>query len=677
MICRRYANVLVLFLMAVTTGCVANNAGASGSKAENNGIARAQYADANLDVKHINDCVYEIIVPKPPDQSITYEKPLPLDQLPFQVRNDKYWSIGTAFAYSATEFATAAHVMNIASRSRFKDVSIRDSKGNVFGIDKIMKYSSRRDFLVFTVKGRQNPEYLEANQATEIGGKVFAVGNALGQGVVIRDGLYTSNTPEEIDGKWNWIRFSAAASPGNSGGPLLDSNGKVIGIVLLKSPNENLNYALPIAEVNRDYGNNAEIFFKVMYGLEIFDFVKKAQLDTKVGLPLSYDDLKKACTTSLQDLNSKTTKELLAENKANTFPNGSGSDKVFTSSLDRNFPQLIMRGENGNWEPSQPREIKNVDLDNNGKIYYGITKLTLYAKLDKPDNIPLKSICNDSKLLMDLMLKAMPMHRQFGQEIIRITSFGKADNEYSHIDAYGRKWLVRTWPSYLDQEMIAFVLPLPDGCAVMLKAGQSGHVFGTCLEDMKILADFVSVPYYGTFKQWREYLEMKDIAPSAFNNIQINMDNGSLMYSSNYFQSKCDCNDMKLTDNSMLKLIFGYRKKGDSVAWDVKDIWIREGKFEKTDFGVHRHAKPGGNDEKSSNWWARIIEEKKPFDRQVVIKDDTTIIRAVCKKPQSTGANSDRSVLYSVKHTKNGTVSQEEMQSELDRFMKTVVVKEN
>ena len=35
-------------------------------------------------------------------------------------------------------------------------------------------------------------------------------------GVVIRDGLYTSDTPEQQDGRWDWMRFSAAASPGKA-----------------------------------------------------------------------------------------------------------------------------------------------------------------------------------------------------------------------------------------------------------------------------------------------------------------------------------------------------------------------------------------------------------------------------------------------------------------------------
>ena len=92
-------------------------------------------------------------------------------------------------------------------------------------------------------------EVLATNNTTQIDEPVFAVGNALGEGVVIRDGLLTSLTPEDQDGRWKWLRYSAATSPGNSGGPLLNAAGEVVGVVIGKSPGENLNYALPIEHV--------------------------------------------------------------------------------------------------------------------------------------------------------------------------------------------------------------------------------------------------------------------------------------------------------------------------------------------------------------------------------------------------------------------------------------------
>src|SRR5205823_2232592 len=100
-----------------------------------------------------------------------------------------------------------------------------------------------------TALSRSAPRGLETNRTPNIDDPVMAVGNALGEGIVIRDGLYTSQTPEVQDGRWQWLRFSAAASPGNSGGPLLDGVGRVIGLIEAKSPNENLNYALPIANI--------------------------------------------------------------------------------------------------------------------------------------------------------------------------------------------------------------------------------------------------------------------------------------------------------------------------------------------------------------------------------------------------------------------------------------------
>src|SRR5262249_9147885 len=155
----------------------------------------------------------------------TYEKPPPLELIPFQERNDKYWSVGTAFAIGANQFVTAAHVILAGVVTQFGVPSIRDAQGNVYPIERVLKYHEHEDFVVFTVSGNPPVVPLATNTQAAVDDAVLAVGNALGEGVVIRDGLLTSLTPEAKDGKWKWLRFSAAASPGNSGGPLLDDQG--------------------------------------------------------------------------------------------------------------------------------------------------------------------------------------------------------------------------------------------------------------------------------------------------------------------------------------------------------------------------------------------------------------------------------------------------------------------
>lgn len=153
------------------------------------------------------------------------------------VGHDKYRSVGTAFALGANRYATAGHVILLGMGSQFGPPGLRDGSGKVYAIDQVLRYFDRQDFAVFSLREQpQEVRYLKTGPKPALNAAVFAVGNALGQGVVIRDGLYTSDTPEEQDGEWSWLRFSAAASPGNSGGPLVDERGRVVGVVLRHSP---------------------------------------------------------------------------------------------------------------------------------------------------------------------------------------------------------------------------------------------------------------------------------------------------------------------------------------------------------------------------------------------------------------------------------------------------------
>ena len=168
--------------------------------------------------------VYEVIVNKAAEGNIEYEKELPFSKLPFAIRTDKYEPIGTAFLTEDGEFYSAAHVFNIYEASVYNDYYIRDRNGNIYEVDKITKFATNRDFISFTVKDFQPEDIsgLKISDSISLNTTVFSVGNALGDGIVIRNGLLTSQTFEEENGEWKWLRFSAAASPGNSGGPLVN-----------------------------------------------------------------------------------------------------------------------------------------------------------------------------------------------------------------------------------------------------------------------------------------------------------------------------------------------------------------------------------------------------------------------------------------------------------------------
>jgi hypothetical protein len=332
--------------------------------------------------------------------------------------------------------------MNLGSGSQFKEAFLRDRQGKVYPIEKVLKYSKDRDFIVFSLRDAKVKRFLSVNKEPRLNQKVYAVGNALGEGVVIRDGLYTSDTPEEEAGEWKWIRFSAAASPGNSGGPLLDRDGKVIGIVLRKSPGENLNYAFPIAEVLRARPNLAVLQMKVRYILDNMDMTQRETLKMEIPLPKTYEELNSEINAIMAEFSNKLLKSLLAEHRDNIFPRGPGSTRLLYKTYHAVFPHLIVKAKDGNWDAYHPKETREAVLGNNGRLVYGNLGSAVFMYLRKPDNIPLETFYGDSKLFMDLILKGGGRYREIGPESIKITSMGRAFEDYRFTDSYGRIWMV-------------------------------------------------------------------------------------------------------------------------------------------------------------------------------------------------------------------------------------------
>ncbi len=111
--------------------------------------------------------------------------------------------------------------------------------------------------LPFLELGNSDPEVLKAGQ------KVIAIGNALGQfqnsvtvGVVsgLGRGITAGNTgcanQQGRETLQNVIQTDAALNPGNSGGPLLDLSGRVIGVnFAISGSGENLGFVIPINRV--------------------------------------------------------------------------------------------------------------------------------------------------------------------------------------------------------------------------------------------------------------------------------------------------------------------------------------------------------------------------------------------------------------------------------------------
>jgi serine protease Do len=630
-------------------------------------------------LKLINQATFEVVVKKPTKDSLEYEKPLPFDLLPYAERNDKYIVIGTAFAIKPDLYVTAAHVMNLMYESQIDDYYLRDMEGNVHEVNMIKKYSQNKDFVIFTLKKPLAKAHYEINKQPAINNTVYAVGSALGEGIIIRDGLYTSNTPEEIAGEWKWIRFSAAASPGNSGGPLLDRNGKVIGIVLRKSANENLNFALPITVALNAKDNTATLEFRTRFGMDNMNFTTYGDIDDEVKLPMNYKKLNQALVKHYANYSRKLMTKFIKENEASIFPNGKQSSYVLYTTQTADFPHQINLGDDGFWYFYHPEEIKTSELGFNGYVRYGSMGSYDYLRLQRPDNISYKRFYSDSKMFMDLILQGWPITRTVGEEKVKVTSMGKAKEERLLKDKYGRVWQVRSWNiEFSDEVAVAYALPVPGGYSVMMKIANTAHI-KNYMADMDYLTNFIHQSYYATLAQWDDFLKMDKLLPEAMHSINIDFAyNKYFKYKSDRLVFDYDPSTLNITKDSDLHLKFSFFKdeKDKGITWDVTGITLGDNKNNNIFFELERTAQPPeflGDDYMKD--WNNATQHNMPYNETAFYNDTQTYI-ATSLTGGNTSQKISRPFLYTVAYGVDGNRDAGKMKEKLDSFIKDVSVYE-
>lgn len=555
---------LWLAVLAVAASMGTGTAGAQGLSAEAQQRVRA--------------ATFEVVQLKPADGAVIYERALPMELIPYQQRVDKYRSIGTAFAIGPNRFVTAGHVIAMGTGSQFGPPALRDAAGEVYAIDRVIKYSESRDFVEFSLQ--HQPGKLTTLQTADppaLNEPVYAVGNALGEGIVIRDGVFTSTTPEEIEGRWNWLRFTAAASPGNSGGPLVDKNGSVIGVVLRKSQSENLNYAVPIKLVSEASETQAGIDSRINFRLPMLDASETLTTDDHFPLPKTLAEFYSAMTAESTATIARGDEQITQHNKDRLFPHSATSAELLKEVIPAPFPRRIQEGQDRRWVTATPSKIETVQLDHNGYVRYGGGMFELRA----PDDVKLATLFSDSKVFMDLLLRsAYDVRRHVGTDAVKVTSLGKAREEFVKTDAYGRNWNFKIWMVPFDDVCVVTMnLPTPEGMVSLFAAGPSG-LKDVLVRQQALMSDYVWVTYTGTLPRWREYLELKSAQSEALSKLTLDIDPGykRLRFQSSRYSLDLTPDLIGLTEQSILNLNFSFIKDtAGNVVWDVGGVAVGEG----------------------------------------------------------------------------------------------------
>lgn len=164
------------------------------------------------------------------------------------VENGELWT-GSGYSIGNGFIVTNNHVVDGA-----KSISIKGVKGDMNNgyIAEVVATDKANDIAVLRItdsrfNGFGTIPYSVSTRMADVGEDVFVLGypltQALGNEIKLANGIVSSRTGYQ--GDVSTYQMSAPVQPGNSGGPMFDSKGNVIGIVVAGVPGaENVGYAI-------------------------------------------------------------------------------------------------------------------------------------------------------------------------------------------------------------------------------------------------------------------------------------------------------------------------------------------------------------------------------------------------------------------------------------------------
>ena len=168
---------------------------------------------------------------------------------------------GTGFIIDENGYVvTNAHVLTDESgelADSIQVITFEQGKKNA----EFIGFDEKFDIALLKISGEYDSLKFGNSNNVQIGEKVIAIGNPLGLQFSVSEGIVSAVRREGISGVNAYIQTDAALNPGNSGGPLINNQGKVIGINNFKiGSGENLGFAL---ESNYVIEATNEIYFNV------------------------------------------------------------------------------------------------------------------------------------------------------------------------------------------------------------------------------------------------------------------------------------------------------------------------------------------------------------------------------------------------------------------------------
>jgi S1-C subfamily serine protease/predicted TPR repeat methyltransferase len=162
-------------------------------------------------------------------------------------KDGKLVKSGSGFFVSADgKLVTNAHVIEGAASANAKL-----ENGAPYSIQGVLKPAIEKDLLLLQADAKDVPYLTVSDQPMpDVGSRVAVIGSPFGLEGTVSEGIVSGHRDAKKDDQW--LQMTAAVSPGSSGSPVVDENGKVVGVATFVVHNaQALNFARPVVYVSQ------------------------------------------------------------------------------------------------------------------------------------------------------------------------------------------------------------------------------------------------------------------------------------------------------------------------------------------------------------------------------------------------------------------------------------------